>query len=210
MAGGRKRKWLGLGFAFMALSLAGAFLWTRWYWTVLMFDLYGFECQPQIVGGQLFVHAVQAPGRDTSYQGRYSELLPETHRTLRFEIAPVALATAQRRIRIPWMCKIVIDANGTYMPTSRRGFPPDVSGVWEVSGTIALWPPIVVAIGLSLAFFRSGFIAKRRSRVGHCPACGYDISDQLNDRPCPECGVKREVRRDPAVAREARCVTHVE
>ncbi|XVJ59179.1 MAG: hypothetical protein HEQ23_07180 [Tepidisphaera sp.] len=138
MARGRTRKGLGIGLASMTLAMAGAFLWTRWYWTVVFFDFYGFECQPQISGGQLFVQAVQAPGRETSYQGRYSELLPETHRTLRFEIAPVALAVAQRRIRIPWMCEIVIDANGTYMPTSSRGFPPHVSGVWEVSGTIAL------------------------------------------------------------------------
>lgn len=191
MAGGRKRKWLGIGFAFTALSMAGAFLWTRWYWTVVFFDFYGFECQPQISGGQFFVHAVQAPGRDTSYLGRYSELLPETHRTLRFEIAPMTVSTTQRRFRIPWMCEIVIDADGTYMPTSRRGFPPDVSGVWEVSGTVALWPPIVFSAALSLAFLRSGYIAKRRSREGHCRNCGYETRMTPSGSPCPECGAER-------------------
>lgn len=54
--------------------------------------------------------------------------------------------------------------------------------------TVPLW--LVILVTVILPIRRSGFFLRRqrRTRTGHCPACGYDL--RASAGKCPECGAE--------------------
>ncbi len=68
-------------------------------------------------------------------------------------------------------------------------------GVFSVSsvGTvfnIPLWPFVALSLATTAAAWRMDIIARRKSRLGKCPACGYDRTGLAPAAPCPECNAK--------------------
>lgn len=49
---------------------------------------------------------------------------------------------------------------------------------------IPLWMPFVALSAMTVLLWR-----RRRSRPGHCPACGYNLTGNISGR-CPECGAE--------------------
>jgi hypothetical protein len=53
---------------------------------------------------------------------------------------------------------------------------------------VPLWVPAVFALLLAASAWRLDTLARRRTRAGHCPSCGYDLTGLIAPAPCPECG----------------------
>ncbi len=65
-----------------------------------------------------------------------------------------------------------------------------------LAGTVSMLGGLIWAVWIVRAFRRD----KRRSKLGLCLRCGYDLSHS-NDR-CPECG--EPIRREPSKAPRTR------
>ena len=63
------------------------------------------------------------------------------------------------------------------------GYGDDETGRWI---KVPLWCPAVLSAVLPALALRRWRRAKRRSRRGLCPACGYDL--RASPGRCPECG----------------------
>jgi len=55
---------------------------------------------------------------------------------------------------------------------------------------IPLWPFVALSLATTAAAWRMDIIARRKSRLGACPACGYDRTGLAPAAPCPECNAK--------------------
>jgi hypothetical protein len=56
--------------------------------------------------------------------------------------------------------------------------------------SIPLWPFVALSLATTAAAWRMDIIARRKSRLGKCPACGYDRTGLASNAPCPECNAK--------------------
>jgi hypothetical protein len=59
---------------------------------------------------------------------------------------------------------------------------------WFVA--IPVWPFVALSLATTAAAWRMDIIARRKSRLGGCPACGYDRTGLAPAAPCPECNAK--------------------
>jgi hypothetical protein len=55
---------------------------------------------------------------------------------------------------------------------------------------IPLWPFVTLSLATTATAWRMDIIARRKSRLGGCPACGYDRTGLAPAAPCPECNAK--------------------
>ena len=68
----------------------------------------------------------------------------------------------------------------------RLGFPHEYGGAHGERWSCPIWPLIVVAGLLSIPSSRSCISTRRRTAMGLCIACGYDLRETPDK--CPECG----------------------
>jgi hypothetical protein len=63
---------------------------------------------------------------------------------------------------------------------------------WVTGGSsyFPLWLPALICMSVTAAAWRMDIIARRKSRLGKCPACGYDRTGLAPAAPCPECNAK--------------------
>lgn len=57
----------------------------------------------------------------------------------------------------------------------------------ETWTSIPIWPVAMIAVIVTVAAWRLDTLARRRSRIGCCPKCGYDRAGLAGASPCPEC-----------------------
>jgi hypothetical protein len=55
---------------------------------------------------------------------------------------------------------------------------------------IPVWFFVALSLVTTAAAWRMDIIARRKSRLGMCPACGYDRTGLAPAAPCPECNAK--------------------
>lgn len=190
MANGRKRIWVGVGLASVSLILGAGFVWTRWYGAMLFFDAFGYSCTPQLGSGQLFINAIGGvPGTRFDSQHEGCDFIEHRFPMWSFAIDPLPasqLGANERQWSVPWLFSMRVDPDAVYPSTWHRN--PLQTGLRKIEGAVALWPPVVVAAGLSIVMLRAGLAARGRTRVGQCPSCGYDLRATPSASPCPECG----------------------
>lgn len=55
---------------------------------------------------------------------------------------------------------------------------------------IPVWFFVALSLATTATAWRMDIIARRKGRLGKCPACGYDRTGLAPAAPCPECNAK--------------------
>jgi hypothetical protein len=53
---------------------------------------------------------------------------------------------------------------------------------------VPIWLPFTIVVAISAIAWRIDINARRRARIGHCPACNYNRMGLADALPCPACG----------------------
>ena len=60
----------------------------------------------------------------------------------------------------------------------------------SVEGVLLLWPTALATLVSGVALVVMGRRVAKRTRLGHCPACTYNLSGLAAGAACPECGLR--------------------
>ena len=172
MARGRKRMWAGWGFVVLGLAVAGVMVASRWW----SYGRVGPNATYLLVErGTLWYHSYPnyAITPDRWVIGLERSDSPALDWWLS---SPKTLDTIHLgffRVRD----RLIARAVGTAQPL------PDTSWIEFV-----LWPFVLVTSIPGVAVVVMGRRVARRARLGHCPACNYNLRGLAAGAACPECG----------------------